>query len=289
MLYFTEKLEDGAFLKVLFWNVDNKNVDSLLLSTINKMNVDIIVLAEFANDKSRFLALANKDKDIFSELPQLGCLRITIFCRVDTVEVDHGPESNYFTTKKLTLSNDFEVLMAAVHLPSKTNQVDNTQTLEAAEFKNEIEFAENVFETENTFIVGDFNMNPFDHGMVSASAFHSVPCEKITTEKSRIIKQRQHRFFYNPMWNMFGDMNNNPGTYFHRDSEQTVYFWNILDQVIVRPAISKYFLKESLLILKEIDGISLVSQSGRPKLSDHLPIIFEFDFERGIENEKFMA
>ncbi|BCS94526.1 hypothetical protein DSLASN_01580 [Desulfoluna limicola] len=270
-------------MKVLFWNTNGKKVDSLLLSTAIQMAVDIIVLAEYEENENDFLEAVNQSEEVFVELPQIACKRITIFYREDIATIEHGPESNYYTTKKLTLDNGFQILMVAVHLPSKTNQSDITQTLEAAEFKKEIVGAEKVFDTENTFVVGDFNMNPFEHGMISASAFHSIPCEKIAGTGSRIIKDRPHRFFYNPMWNMFGDMDDNPGTYFYRDSEQPVYFWNILDQVIIRPSISKYFIKNSLKILKNINGDSLVStKSGRPNLSDHLPIIFEFDFKKDI-------
>ena len=217
-------------MKILFWNTGGKNVESILLSAATQMRVDFFVLAEYDESKNNFLDLVNQDDDIFLELPQIGCRRISIFYRVDIVEIEHGPESNYYTAKKLTLTCGLQVLMVAVHLPSKTNESDITQTLEASEFKKEIEDAEEVFATDNTFVVGDFNMNPFEHGMVGASAFHSVPCEKIAGGESRIIKRREHRFFYNPMWNMFGDINDNPGTYFHRDSEQSVYFWHILGE-----------------------------------------------------------
>lgn len=143
--------------------------------------------------------------------------------------------------------------------------------------------------TNNTFILGDFNMNPFENGMIAASAFHSVPCEKIASSGQRIITGREHKYFYNPMWNLFGDWDENPGTYFHASSEQVVFYWNILDQVILRPSITKYFVKKSLNIIQTIDGISLISDSGRPNLSDHLPIFFEFNFQGEIENEEFVA
>jgi hypothetical protein len=238
-------------LKILFWNTGGKNVESILLSAATQMQVDFLVLAKYDESKNNFVDLVNQDNDVFMELPQIGCRRISIFYRIDIVEVEHGPESNYYTTKKLTLNSGFQVLMVAVHLPSKTNQNDITQTLEASEFKREIEDAEEILGTKNTFVVGDFNMNPFEYGMISASAFHSVSCENIAIGGSRVIKQREHRFFYNPMWNMFGDMDDNPGTYFRRDSEQSVYFWHILDQVIIRPSISKYFMKERLKILSQ--------------------------------------
>lgn len=276
-------------MKIVFWNTSGKNVESVLEAAIKHMHIDLLVLAEYDERNNRFLDLVNQKDDVFMELPQIGCRRISIFYRNDTIGIEHGPESNYYTTKRISLTSGFQLLLVAVHLPSKLNQSNLTQTLEASEFKREIESAEETLGTKNTFVVGDFNMNPFEHGMIAASAFHSVPCEKIASAGSRVIKQREHHFFYNPMWNMFGDLNDNPGSFFHRDSEQSVYFWHILDQVIIRPSISKYFIKESLEILKKVDDISLVSDMGRPSLSDHLPIFFEFDFERGAENEEFVA
>jgi len=62
-----------------------------------------------------------------------------------------------------------------------------------------------------------------------------------------------------------------------------------LDQVILRPPLIKHFKFNELKILKRIDTLSLVSDLNRPNLSDHLPIVFEFDFEGEIENEKFVA
>jgi len=276
-------------MKLFFWNTGGCKIDNHLISVVNKKDIDLLVLAEFNENDSDFLEQINKEEEIFECIPQIGCKRISIFCRTNMVEIEHGPESSYYTIKKFTLKNNFVFLMVAVHLPSKLNQNFITQTLEATEFKDEIELAEKQLETDNTFVVGDFNMNPFEYGMVSASAFHSVPCKRVASSNARKIKNREHKFFYNPMWNLFGDIDNNPGTYFHRDSQQTVYFWNILDQVILRPSLIGYFKLEELKILKNIDQSSLVSEDDRPNVSDHLPIVFKFDFEGGFENEKLVA
>ncbi|MFV2058725.1 MAG: hypothetical protein ACC707_19860 [Thiohalomonadales bacterium] len=276
-------------MKVLFWNAGKNKVDSFLVSLANTGDVDLIILAEYDPLENSFLALVNRTEEVFEEIPQIGCNRITIFIRLGIAAYEHGPESSYFTSKKLIFSDDFSMLLVGVHLPSKLYQSEQTQLLEASEFKREIEDAEDLLENHNTFIIGDFNMNPFEGGMVGASAFHSIPCEKIARYGSRTIKDREHKFFYNPMWNLFGDNDNNPGSYYHRSSEQTVYFWNILDQVILRPELSPFFIKSSLEVLQSIGGAPLVSDTGKPNVSDHLPIKFEFNLNEVLENEEFVA
>ncbi|HCG5490329.1 hypothetical protein ACSTKJ_00655 [Vibrio parahaemolyticus] len=232
-------------MKVLFWNAGNSDVDEVLVSAANELDIDLFVLAEFPVDSSAFLDLINAENEKYELIPKIGCDRVTIYCKSCMYTFEHGPETSYYTSKKVVTDEGFEFHMVAVHLPSKTNQDESTQTLEAAEFKREIEAAESSFDIDKTFIVGDFNMNPFEKGMVSASAFHSIPCEIVASKEKRVIKKREHRFFYNPMWNLFGDLSGSPGTYFHRDSEQAVYFWNILDQVIMRPSLSPFFNKKA--------------------------------------------
>ncbi len=276
-------------MKVLFWNTNKKKVDHLLASLATSGKVDLFILAEFDVYENNFLALVNTDQDTFEEIPQIGCNRINIYIRSGISTYEHGPESSYFTSKKLILSGDFSMLLVGVHFPSKLYQSEQTQLLEATELKREIGDAESTLGNQNTFIVGDFNMNPFETGMVGASAFHSIPCEKIACSGGRVIKGREHKFFYNPMWNLFGDRDKNPGSYFFRSSEQTVYYWNIFDQVILRPDLVPMFEKNSLKLLQEIDGFSLVNDSGIPNLSDHLPIIFKFNLSEVSEHEEFVA
>jgi hypothetical protein len=273
----------------MFWNAENKNIDTALVAAINNLNIDMFVLAEFDIESTSFLETINNEIQLFELVPIIGCERISIYLRTGMFEIEHGAETTYYTSKKIKVGNFFEFLMVAVHLPSKLNQDETTQTLEAAEFKREIEQVEVDFELNDTIVLGDFNMNPFEKGMVSASAFHSVPCEKIALGDERIIKQRKHQYFYNPMWNLFGDLNEKPGTYFHRDSEQAVYFWNILDQIIMRPSMTRYFIKNSLSIITEIGDLNLTKPNGRPDLSDHLPIYFEFNFTPENENAELVA
>ncbi|MDU9050880.1 MAG: hypothetical protein Q3M30_18675 [Candidatus Electrothrix sp. Rat3] len=265
--------------RIFFWNTDNQKVTDSLVSVIDDYGVDLLILAEFDKKNNNFIErLSGENRLKFKEIGQVGCSRLFIFCNKVRIETYPGSESSYYTSRKILLDNKIKLLMVAVHLPSKMHRNENTQTLESAEFKKEIEKIEEGLEVNETFVVGDFNMNPFEKGMVSASAFHSVSCRKTANQIERVISDRKHKFFYNPMWNMFGDDDGNPGTYFYRKSEQDQYFWHILDQVIIRPSLVKFFNTRNLCILKKIGELSLVDSAGRPKVSDHLPILFEFNF-----------
>ena len=58
------------------------------------------------------------------------------------------------------------------------------------------------------------------------------------------------------------------------------YFWNIFDQVLIRPDLLDLFRNEDLSILSN-DGVeSFLTERGLPDktvASDHLPIIFKLD------------
>ena len=93
---------------------------------------------------------------------------------------------------------------------------------------------------------------------------------------------RDYRFFYNPMWALLGDARSKTaGSYHYAASEHVSYFWNVFDQVLIRPDLCKGFNTETLKILTAADDQSLVRADGRPnqsKYSDHLPIVFELNF-----------
>ena len=83
------------------------------------------------------------------------------------------------------------------------------------------------------------------------------------------------------MWNRFGDNTGGPpGTYYYERSEHLCYFWNIFDQVLVRPDLLNLFPNQELSILSDIGGETLLSPKGLPDKaigSDHLPVLFKLD------------
>ena len=122
-------------------------------------------------------------------------------------------------------------------------------------------------------------MNPFEPGVVAAAGLHAVMSREVASRQSRTVQGRDYRFFYNPMWNHFGDANSDTaGSYFYSASEQVSYFWNVFDQVLIRPDLAARFDPGSLKMLKSTGRQSLVRDNGRPnstQYSDHLPIVFD--------------
>lgn len=121
-------------------------------------------------------------------------------------------------------------------------------------------------------------MNPFATGVVAAHGLHAVMSRSIAAKAERTVQERLYPFFYNPMWSHFGDMAEPPGAYYYEHAEQVVYFWNMFDQVLLRPALLPVFDNRSLRILTTDGEGSFLTERGLPNKSthsDHLPILFE--------------
>src|SRR5262249_29252151 len=118
---------------------------------------------------------------------------------------------------------------------------------------------------QRTVLVGDFNMHPYEDGMVSADALHAVMSEKLSLAVSSLAPRAGCRCFYNPMWALFGDRTPGPpGTHYWDNAEEpTNHFWNIYDQVLLRPGLMKRLSRIDVL---DHDGVQeLVTSTGRPR------------------------
>jgi hypothetical protein len=128
---------------------------------------------------------------------------------------------------------------------------------------------------ERTILIGDFNMNPFDPGMVSVTGLNAMMTKTCIENGTRVLQGVKYPFFYNPMWNHFGDETAGPsGTFYHRSSSQGFYGWNMLDQVLLRQSAIPVF--QRVEIVSRVESKSLASAKGRPSASiasDHLPLL----------------
>jgi hypothetical protein len=276
-------------LNFLFWNVCKKDLEQEIADLVVAENINILILAEYEGDNDSLLrVLAKKGKDFFI-VPIIACFRIKIFTNFNPFLIKHLGETDRYTIKELQLKGSIPILLAMAHLPSKRHANENDQLQEAAYFKKDIEKSENDVGHQNTLIVGDFNMNPFDLGMVAANGLHSIPCLKTAKRNIRTIKKKEYSYFYNPMWNLLGDYDGIPGSYYYRDPSYLSYYWNLLDQVVIRPNIANNLNSSSLRILTNTGNKFLVDDNGRPKISDHLPLTFSLNTLFEAQNEKSVA
>jgi len=262
-------------MKYLFWNTGRKQVNEVLERLIEELSCDVISLAEYTDDLDGLKqSLHNKGHE-YHEIPTIGCERVTLLTRYAPSQIKHFNETAYYTIKQFPHESLGRHLIAFVHFPSKLHMRDEDYITEAAYLKRDIEDAEAKSNHSRTIVVGDFNMNPFESAMVTASAMHSLPSRSIASRNVRTVNRREYSMFYNPMWNLLGDIQDPPGTYYYGNSGHLCYFWNTFDQVIVRPSLLENFVTESVKIITEVQEIRLVNNNGIPCLSDHLPLYFE--------------
>lgn len=261
-------------LKCLFWNTARRPLVDKIADIAVGSDSNFLAFSEFESESNALLlALQNRGLDFYS-IPILGCQRIRIFSKFTPGLVHHRREGDRFTIKELIIPGCEPVLIALVHLPSKLYATDIDQLHTATFLKEELERAEVEACHDNTVVFGDFNMNPFDLGMMSAPALNSVPCLVTASRESRVVEGRSHKFFYNPMWNLLGDFVGPAGTFFHGSPKSLSHYWNTLDQVLLRPGLAEKLERNSLTIVTTAGAASLLGENGRPSMSDHLPITF---------------
>lgn len=249
-------------------------VNDLLVEVVKHSSVDFLILAEYTDDPSALVHMLNAAGLPFSHVDKIGCQRIDLFCKFSLKQIRHNVEGDRFTVKEIRRTNMERLLLCAVHLPDKRNANDEVQRMFASSVVRDIAAAEKNVKHRHTIVVGDFNMNPFDDGMLVGDAFHAIQCPGMAFDNhDRTQWGLTNPFFYNPSWRLLTEEKQTAGTYFHHTPGKSLY-WNVLDQVIMRPEVISRFDKNSLKILSAVGTHQLVSSNGRPSVSDHLPIVF---------------
>lgn len=266
-------------VNILFWNVNCRPLEDLLAAAVKLHDLDLLILAENTMPTSSVLQMLNQARPGYNTRPWSICSKITVFTRFHVSFLEPTEESDRVLICRLKLPVRPEVLIAMVHLPSKIHANDADQLAHCQLLAEAIRSAEGKAGHTRTVLVGDLNVNPFEVAVVGAHGLHAVMSKQVALKNSRKILEKNYRFFYNPMWRHFGEHSSSPpGTYYYGSSSYVTYFWNIFDQVLIRPDLIPYFHDQDLKILTSIGPAKLTGTNGLPDKkagSDHLPIIFK--------------
>ncbi|MCB0060675.1 MAG: hypothetical protein KDE19_01115, partial [Caldilineaceae bacterium] len=214
--------------------------------------------------------------------PSPGCRKIHVFTKFPSDFLPVIVEDSRMTIRQLkTTTMVQDILIAALHFPDKKNWSESEQTAESPRYADLIQQAEAQAGHRRTILVGDFNMNPYEKGMVNANGFNGVMSRSIAEKRERKVQNRVYPFFYNPMWGRLGDLSPGPaGTFFWNPSGHSSYYWHSFDQVLIRPDLLDTFDPSMLQVLDSDGSKSLLSQNGIPDkawASDHLPLLFRLE------------
>ena len=259
--------------RFLFWNVQGKPLERLVATVAAELAIDVIVLAECAEGHANVLdRLA--DVGPFSSPTRLGRdLRAYSRLPGQAVRQVSSDTNGHLATYRIVRPEHAEVLLGTIHYQSRRDWNPADQDQHASIIANAVRRQERRAGHQRTIVIGDFNMNPFDPGLVGATAFHAMMTRDIARRRTRVIDAKPYDMFYNPMWRFFGDHTPGPaGTHWYRPAKPIVYGWNMYDQVLLRPD-----LMDGLADLRIIDqiGPTFLLRNGRPDRrigSDHLPL-----------------
>ncbi len=282
-------------MKIGFWNIAGKNnslLNDLIFSWSKIYDLDLILLLECKISNVRLLESLNrggKSRYFWSPSPLFENSYFSVFTRLESSFSKPIKEEKRIQARNIIdpLFGNFTLIL--IHYQSKRNWDESDQNAHSSELKYFIDSVESEIEHDRTVVIGDFNMNPFQVGMVQTSGLHTTMDRRVAELGSRMVDGRTYKFFYNPMWSFFGEKGkgNVNGTYFYRSAKPVTYFWNIYDQVILRPSLIEVFDEDSLLILDQIGDKKLLNEQNvvNTDLSDHLPVVFELNLNK-IYHEK---
>lgn len=268
-------------MNCMFWNLKMKNLNELITKAVEEYEIHLLVLAELNSyfEKELIARLVTYDNR-FHEFILVGCDRIKVFTNIGNRNIRRITDSSHFAIIEFKEIIGPSLIFGMVHFESQMYSDEGNFQAEAMKLRGEIELAEEMLKSDKSVVVGDFNMNPFDKGMLSTLGMHAFPTKLEASKKSRKIKQVEHKMFYNPMWKVFSE---NPdlhyGSYYYSSTKTYMLYWNVLDQVIIRPSLIERF--GNLKILNQINTTSIVSNTSikKPNASDHLPLVFTIQNE----------
>jgi len=265
----------------LFWNIGRQHLTKNVASLSHQYDVDVLILAESKLSEHSLKVALNENQEALYFPDSGNADKLQIYTRFMNSFFKPLIDYRGIAIRHLIPPVGKDIIITSVHLPSKLYHKESDQIFFCGRLIKDIEEQEKKIGHARTIILGDLNMNPFEAGIVNADGLHAISDRRIVKKGYRNVQGEKRRFFYNPMWNFFGDMSlHPPGTYFYDSGGYVNYYWHIFDQILIRPNLLDLFQIDSLKIITEINGTSLLSGSGRPnknKSSDHLPILFSLN------------
>lgn len=264
-------------MRFLFWNTKKSGNVHAIADVIRSELVDIAALVE-PPDVDGLVRHASRGEDAYRSYP-LRCSRIAIIGKLPHDFIHPINEGALHSIVRLSDPILGQFLLAMGHMPSQLHHSRDSVGSAVREFACEIRGAEREHGIDKTIVVGDFNLNPFDVPLIETTGMHAVSSRIIARELLRRVNARDYAFFYNPMWACLGDKHDNiPGTYFYRSATHDCMFWNVFDQVMIRPCLINLWKDEHFRVITSTVARSLLDESRRPDdryISDHLPIVFQ--------------
>lgn len=261
-------------MNFLFWNVNRQKIDNTIVDLVIENNTDLLILAEYEYNTVDLLKLFNdKNKPMhqYTNIPKRD--RLKIFTTFSTSKIKRVADEHHYLALMVPHENLGYITLFAIHFFSKLHRKAPDFLIKSIKFSNDIIEIEKRVTSKKTVLCGDFNMNPFEQGMVITGGLHAFPTKIEAKKIKRTHDYEEYEMFYNPMWRLMGE-DETLGTYYYSAQDSEGLYWNYFDQVIVRPELIDNL--ENLSIIKSTATETLATDE-KILVSDHLPITFSIN------------
>jgi exonuclease III len=265
--------------RIIFWNVNKKDLTSLVCSITKSNDADVVVLNE--NQVPIADMLKSLQTNVSQDFYRPNSIssseeRFHCFCRNSELDLSEVHALQRSSVRKINIGQH-KVLLALVHGVDMRNYDAEARQSSLQTLMTDMEFVKEQQKTNKLILLGDFNMNPYDRGMNLAAGLNAMMTKSCVERGLRKYMDRDYDFYYNPMWSLFGDNTDGPAGTVYDISNQGPYGWSMLDQVLINHSIVSLF--QDVRILTEAGTQSLMDSKGRPNsstASDHFPILVTF-------------
>jgi exonuclease III len=274
--------------RFLFWNYRNNGPDreELLARVVHHEAVDVLILTESRADPAILIDRLSSNGRTYRAMP-LPHSRIQIYAGYPSeVFADWARDDlDRLCLRRFQPPGHPEILLAAVHLVSGLHRERSERKSEAATLARVIRRFQLERNHARVIVVGDFNLNPFDDGMISTEGFGAMMTKSLVKKYALSHDDRFSRF-YNPIWSRLGReaTEGPPGTYYWRARREMNLYWNYVDQVLVGHDLLDHFPESRFRILTSIPdeerSRQLIRETDRHwkiGVSDHLPLLFDVE------------
>ena len=178
--------KEVRIIKILFWNIYNKNLISPLIDMIKENQLDIVSLAEAENlDITAILNHLKLSGNEWNDIQISPQNDIRVLAKKE-IKIIPYKEDGHYSIYKIKKYDKVDCLLVVVHLLSKKTKSNEAQYNSANDIARELNKYEQEFFENNekrTIIVGDFNMQPYEAGICSGYGFNATMSASITNIK----------------------------------------------------------------------------------------------------------
>ncbi|MEM1407093.1 MAG: hypothetical protein AAGG59_09985 [Bacteroidota bacterium] len=293
-------------INFLFWNINNQlpPFETTLLQFVQDEEIDILILSENKNIVPQSILNTLGLKSVDLKLSNKTSKWVQVFYREnDNYKITHHSQ---FTETNDDNKSSFEktvnriqvfkitgkvedTFFACIHFPSKLQHDEVTHLQIVPNYKEKVETLTQM--SDRLFIVGDFNMNPYDHGMVEPAGFYAHNNRDLLVSDDLHRLGRNRKSYYNPCWSLLGDYVNKTthdqskrtgGSFYFKTQKSRNVYWHLIDQIIMRKTLIDEFNSEFLQIIENdnlIMEVKRVRKKNETKL-DHFPLKFSFSLKQ---------